>query len=137
MANGHISDIFADNILAGVFTANWNLPQGCNVGLTLELPSDVNGTGIVVPDAPEYGPVWMPFDDYSTWASMGAGSRSIESAIDVVFEPATVDWGQILGYTLHDSYGVYLGYGITNPYLIKTGMTARLPAGLIVITMPI
>ena len=137
MANGHISDTFADKILAGVFTANWNIPFGCNVGLTLELPSDVNGTGIVVPDAPEYSRVWIPFNDYSSWVSMGDGSRSIETAVDIVFEKATVDWGQILGYTLHDEYDTFFGYGITNPYLLKTGMIARLPAGLIVIKMPI
>jgi hypothetical protein len=137
MANGHISDAFADSILSAVFPGqSWNLPYGFNIGLTLDLPSDVNGTGLVAPSAIDYAQVWIPADSGS-WGSMGVGSRSMESLTDVVFEQATVDWGQILGYTIYDPYGVYLGYGITNPYLLKAGMTARLPAGQIVITMPI
>jgi hypothetical protein len=136
MANGHISDSFADTILSAVFTLSWNLPYGCYIGLTLELPSDANGTGIVAPTASEYAQVWLPFDS-SSWASMGVGSRSMETVVDTVFATAVEDWGQILGYTIHDPYGVYLGYGIVNPYTITPGMTARLPAGLIVITMPI
>lgn len=136
MANGHISDAFADTILSAVLQMSWSLPYGCNVGLTLELPSDANGTGIVAPTAPEYARVWLPFDYYS-WTQMGVGSRAMETAVDTIFETATEDWGQILGYTMHDPYDVYIGYGIVNPYTITTGMTARLPAGLIVVTMPI
>ena len=137
MANGHISDEFADRILAAVLTGDVSgFPSELKVGLTLELPSDANGTGIEVPIAGEYAPVTVPVD-VSSWNSMGVGSRSMESAVHVVFAQAEEDWGQILGYTLYDQDDVYLGYGIINPFIITEGMIPRLPTGLIVITMPI
>jgi hypothetical protein len=139
MANGYLSNAFADIILAATLTRDVaDLPLSYWVGLTLALPIDGDGTGIEVPDAAEYARVEV-VGEVASWLSMGVGSRAMETAVDVVFATSITDWGQILGYTLHDAAvdGVYLGFGITNPYLLTAGMTARLPAGTIVISMPI
>lgn len=136
MANGYLSDAFADLVLAAVLAgATGGLPASLWVGLTTVLPTDGEGAGVVEPAAAEYGRVELPCDA-GTWSSMGA--RSMETAVDVEFAPALTDWGQILGYPLYDAEtaGVYLGYGVLAPYIVTAGMRARLPAGLIVVTMP-
>ncbi|MGV8972722.1 MAG: phage tail fiber protein [Rhodoglobus sp.] len=138
MANGHLSDAFADILLNAWLTKDATaLPASMWVGLTLALPTDSNGTGIEIPTAVEYERMELPMVAGS-WESMGAGSRSMATAIETAFFPADTDWGQILGYILYDSDidGTYLGYGILNPYTIRAGMTAKLPAGAIVITLP-
>lgn len=135
MANGYLSNAFADAVLAAVFTGDYSgLPANYWVDLTLALPTDGVGTGLV---AAGCGRVQIPADGAS-WTSMGEGSRSFESAIDVVYPTADEDLGQVLGYTLYDAEtdGIYLGFGITNPLIITAGMTPRVPAGLIVITLP-
>ena len=134
MANGYLSDAFADSLLAAWLTGT-ALPASYFVGLTLALSTDNTGTGIEIPDAGEYARVEIGANAGS-WTSMGAGSRSIESAVDLAFPTAVTDWGQILGYTLHDPSSNYVGFGILNPYTITAGMVARLLAGTIVITLP-
>lgn len=138
MANGCLSDAFADTVLLAVLTGDTSgLPASFWIGLTLVLPTDEDGTGIEPPDAVEYGPVEMVCEA-GTWISMGEGSRSMESDVDVEFATAATDWGQILGYTFHDAEtdGVYLGFGVVNPFIITAGMRARLPAGSVVWTLP-
>jgi hypothetical protein len=138
MANGYLSDAFADLVAAAVLAGDTaGLPASFWVGLTLALPTDGAGTGLVAPDAAECIRVEVVCEGAS-WTSMGAGSRSMTSAVDVEFATAVTDWGYVLGYTLHDAAtdGVYLGFGITNPYLVVAGMKARLPAGAIVVTLP-
>ena len=136
MANGYLSATFADTLLLAWLTHSVDLPGEYFVGLTLALPTDDEGTGIEIPDAIEYARAVIPADADS-WASMGEGSRSMESSVTVAFPTAETDWGQILGYTLHDQYENYVGFGILNPYTITVGMTPRLPAGTIVISLPI
>lgn len=136
MANGHISNVFADILLKTWLTRDISLlPSSYWVDLTMALPSDNAGLGLISPTGCRRIELVA---NNASWASMGAGSRSMESAIDVLFDIAVVDWGQILGYTLYDDpvSGQFLGYGVTNPYTILAGMRARLPAGLIVISLP-
>lgn len=138
MANGHLSDLFADLLIEAWLTRDVSLlPSTYYIGLTLELPTDANGTGLVAPEAAEYARVPL-MADVASWASLGVGSRAMETTFDTTFEVAMVDWGQINGYTLYDSAvdGVFLGYGITNPFTVLAGMSARLPAGAIVIAQP-
>lgn len=138
MANGSLSNAFADLVLAAIFAGDTvSLPPSLWVGLTLALPTDGEGNGLIAPSAAEYGRVEIVCESAS-WISLGVGSRSMESAFDVEFATVVTDWGQILGYDLYDAEtdGVYLGYGITNPYTILSGMKPRLPAGAIVVTLP-
>jgi hypothetical protein len=138
MANGYLSDAFSDLILDAIFSGNTaSLPTSFWVGLTIALPTDGDGTGIEPPDALEYGRVELVCEEAS-WDSMGEGSRSIETAVNIDFAVAETDWGQILGYTLYDAEvdGVYLGFGIVNPYIVFAGLKPRLPAGTIVVTLP-
>lgn len=138
MANGYLSNAFADTVVAAVFAGDTvSLPSSFWVGLTLALPTDGEGTGLEAPTAAEYARVAIPCDGAS-WASMGVGSRSIESAVDVDFPIALTEWGLILGYTLYDAVtdGVYLGFGITNPYIVTIGSRLRLPIGTIVGALP-
>jgi len=139
MANGHLSDYFADILIQAWLTRDVSLlPTIYYVGLTLELPIDNNGTGLVPPEAAEFARKPIPAED-TFWVSMGVGSRAMETAFDTTFDVAVIDWGEINGYTLYDSLidGNFLGYGITNPFTILAGMSARLPAGAIVILQPI
>lgn len=136
MANGHVSDAFADILLAAWLTRDISLlPTSYWVDLTMILPSDNNGTGLVSPTG--CARIELVAEGAS-WESMGAGSRSMETVVDVLFDIADVDWGQILGYSLYDDpvSGLFLGYGVTNPYTILAGMRPRIPAGLIVISLP-
>jgi hypothetical protein len=136
MANGHVSDLHADSLVRAWLTRDISvLPTSYWVDLTQELPSDENGTGLISPTGCSRVELVLESD---SWVSMGAGSRSMETAVDVLFDAADVDWNQILGYTLYDDpvSGLFLGYGLTNPYTILAGMRARLPAGLIVISLP-
>jgi hypothetical protein len=136
MANGYLSDYFADLLIRAWLTHDVSaLPYGYDIGLTLELPSDQNGTGIVIPEQPEYNTVRVNADS-SSWISMGSGSRSMEIAVDVVYETASEDWGEINGYTFSDQ-GIFLGFGITNPYTILADMKARLPAGTVILSLPL
>lgn len=138
MANGYLSDAMADLVLAAILAGDTTgLPASLWVGLTLALPTDGAGTGLEIPDAAEYGRVEVVCEGAS-WTSMGAGSRSMASAVDVAFATVVTDWGYVLGYTLHDAAtdGVYLGFGITNPYLVVAGMKPRLLAGTIVVSLP-
>lgn len=138
MANGHLSDLFADILLQSWLTRDISLlPTEYYVGLTLDLPTDNNGTGLLVPDSEEYTRVLLPAESAS-WVSLGVGSRSMETAVPIMFEKALTDWGELNGYTLYDSLvdGMFLGYGIITPYTILTGMIARLPIGAIIITQP-
>jgi hypothetical protein len=138
MANGYLSDAFADLVLAAIFAGDTaTLPLSLWVGLTLALPTDGEGTGIEAPVAAEYGRVELVCEAAS-WNSMGVGSRSIETFIAIEFATAVTNWGLILGYTLHDAEidGVYLGFGITNPQTVFAGLKARLPAGTIVGSLP-
>lgn len=138
MAGGRVSDAFADIIVDAIFTRNISvIPTSYFFGLTLELPSDQNGTGLVIPTPAEYSRVEVVAANTS-WVSAGVGSRTMFSAVDVVYPTSLTDWGNIRGYTIYDSLidGVFLGYGIINPYIISAGMTARLPAGLISVALP-
>lgn len=138
MAIGHISDAFADMIVKAVLTRDASgLPASYFFGATLELPTDQNGSGLVVPTPLEYGRVEVVAENAS-WISSGVGSRMMVSNIDVIFAQAVTDWGNLKGYTIYDSLtnGVFLGYGILNPYIILAGTRARLPAGLIVVDLP-
>ena len=136
MATGHISDAFADILLKAWLTRDISLlPSSYWVDLTMALPSDNAGLGLISPTG--CSRIELVANN-SSWASMGAGSRSMDTIVDVLFNIAVVDWGQILGYTLYDGpvSGLFLGYGVTNPYTILAGMRPRLPAGLITVTLP-
>lgn len=136
MANGHISDLFADKIAKAILTRDiTQIPTSYFIGVTLELPSDANGTGLVVPTAPEYARVEVVAQNAS-WASLGVGSRGMQINVDVTFAVATVSWGELRGYTMYDQAGVFLAYGITQPYTILTGTQVVLPAGLIQVSLP-
>lgn len=138
MATGRISDAFADIIVNAILTRDiTDLPTSYFFGLTLELPTDQNGSGLVEPIPTEYARVEVVAENAS-WISSGVGSRSMVSDIDVIYETAITDWGNQKGYTIYDSLtdGVFLGYGIINPYIITAGMRARLPAGLIAFALP-
>lgn len=133
MAIGQISDAFADIILTAILERDVSvIPTSYFIGLTLELPTDNNGTGIEAPTPGEYARVEVVATNTS-WVSSGVGSRMKVSDVDVIFEQAVTDWGNIKGYTVYDALtgGVFLGYGILNPYIILAGTRARLPAGLI------
>lgn len=138
MATGQISDAFADIIANAILTRNITaLPTSYFVGLTLELPTDQNGTGLIPPIPAEYSRQEV-IAASASWASSGVGSRMMVSDVDVIFALAVTDWGNLRGYTIHDSLtgGVFLGYGIINPYVILAGTIARLPAGLIAVAFP-
>lgn len=138
MANGHVSDAFADLIIRAVLTRNVSiLPASYFIGLTLELPTDQNGTGLVPPAVLEYGRIEVVAED-SSWISSGVGSRTMVSNIDVIFAQAITDWGNLRGYTIHDTLtdGLFLGYGIINPYVLLAGTRPRLPAELIAVALP-
>lgn len=138
MAAGHISDAFADIIVDAVLTRDiTNLPSSYFFGLTLELPTDSNGTGLVPPTPAEYSRVEVVAQNAS-WASSGVGSRMMVSNVDIVFPVAVSDWGNIKGYTIYDSLtdGLFLGYGTFSPYVISSNMRARLPAGLVAVSLP-
>ncbi len=137
MANGYISDAFADLIVKAILTRNVSiLPTSYFFGLTLEVPTDQNGTGLVSPDALEYNLIEVVAEDAS-WISSGVGSRMMVTNIDVVYNQAVTDWGEIKGYTIYDSAEALtlLGFGFTVPYTITAGMIARLPAGLIEVSL--
>lgn len=132
-----VSDAFSDIILKAILTRDISvIPTSYFIGLTLELPTDNNGTGIVPPDAPEYTRIEVVSEDTS-WESSGVGSRMMVSDVDVIYEQAASDWGNIKGYTVYDSLndGVFLGYGVLNPSIILAGTRARLPAGLIAVAL--
>jgi len=138
MANGYLSDYFADLLIRAWLTRDSSiLPYSFGIGLTLELPSDRNGTGLITPEPIEYNRVEI-YADSNSWISMGVGSRSMETNIDLIFESASEDYGEINGYTIYDSLndGNFLGYGITNPYTILAGMKPRLPAGTVILSIP-
>lgn len=138
MAGGHVSDAFADIIVNAILTRNLSaVPSSYFFGLTLALPTDQNGSGLVAPTPSEYGRVEVVASNTS-WVSSGVGSRMMVSNVDVVYNVVVTDWGNVQGYTIYDSLtnGVFLGYGLLNPYMISVGMKARLPAGLIAVTLP-
>lgn len=138
MASGHVSDAFADIIVNAILTRDISaIPTSYFFGLTLELPTNQNGTGLVVPTPAEYARVEVVAENTS-WVSAGVGSRTMFSEIDLVYNKAVTDWGNVRGYTIYSALtgGIFLGYGIINPYIISAGMTARLPAGLISVTLP-
>lgn len=133
MISGNISDAFADIILNAILTRNLlSIPTSYFFGLTLELPIDTKGTGLLAPSPAEYSRVEVPAINTS-WVSAGDGSRTMFTKVDVTYAKASTEWGNIKGYTIYSARvgGLYLGYGITNPYIISAGMTPRLPAGLI------
>lgn len=138
MALSNISDAFADLLLEAWLTRDLtDLPTSYFVGLTLALPTDQNGLGLLEPTNDEFERIEVVAESAS-WLSMGVGSRSSTLNFDLLYSMAITDWGQILGYTIYDSLtdGLFLGYGITNPLTILSGMRAQLPAGSIVITLP-
>jgi len=139
MAGGYVSDAFADIIVEAILTCDvTKVPKSYFFGLTLELPSDQNGTGLVDPTPTEYERVEVLAESIS-WKSVGVGSRTMVTGLDIVFPQAVTDWGNIKGYTLHDSLteGMFLGYGAIVPYIISAGLTARLPAGSVALRLPI
>lgn len=139
MAGGYVSDAFADIIVNSVLTGDvTNIPASYFFGLTRELPSDQNGTGLVIPTPAEYARVEVVVQSAS-WISAGVGSRMMVTAVDIIYPQALTDWGNIKGYTIYNSLtdGVFLGYGLINPYIITAGMTARLPAGSVAVRLPL
>jgi hypothetical protein len=139
VVGGYVSDAFADIIVEAVLTRDVsNIPTSYFFGLTLELPTDQNGTGLEAPTPDEYARVEVVAEDAS-WVSSGVGSRMMVTDIDILYATAVTDWGNIKGYTIYDSLvdGVYLGYGVINPYIITAGMTPRLPAGLVAVRLPL
>jgi hypothetical protein len=139
MAGAYVSDAFADIIVNAVLTRDVSaIPTSYFFGLTLEVPTDQNGSGLVVPTPAEYARIEVTAESTS-WNSAGVGSRVMVTEVDIVWEEAVTDWGNIKGYTIYDSLtdGVYLGYGLILPYIISAGMTARLPAGSVAVRLPI
>ena len=141
MAVGHISDTFADRIAFATFTRSITpLPSSYFVGLTLALPTNQNGSGLIAPTQIEYGRIEVVAAGPS-WTSMGAGSRAVSLSLLLLYAKALTDWGQILGFTLYDHLTSeladnYLGYGVLNPYTIKTGMRAQIRPDTIVVSLP-
>jgi len=139
MAGGRVSDAFADMIVKALVTRDVSvLPSSYFFGLTLELPSDDNGTGLVAPTPDEYLRVEVLADDTS-WVSSGVGSRMMVNDVSISFPLALIDWGNVVGYTMYDSLvdGVFLGYGLLNPYIITAGLRPVLPAGTVAIRLPV
>ncbi len=103
MASGHVSDAFADIIVNAILTRDISaIPTSYFFGLTLELPSDRNGTGLVVPTPAEYARVEVVAENAS-WVSAGVGSRTMFTNVDIVYPEAVTEWGNIRGYTIYDS----------------------------------
>lgn len=130
-----ISDAFSDILLKAWLSRNVSeLPSNYYVGLTLAVPTDQNGSGILEPPNEEYSRLRVPAQS-SSWESLGPGSRLMTLRLDLVYPQAFTDWGEILGYTLHDALtgGNFLGYGVTNPVTITSGMRAHLPPGSLVV----
>ena len=138
MANGCVSDTFADMIVNAILERNVSaIPTSYFFGLTLDLPTDKNGTGLIAPTPVEYSRVEVVAQNTS-WISAGVGSRTMLSNVDILYEQAITDWGNVKGYTIYNALtnGIFLGYGVINPYTIRAGTRARLPAGLITIALP-
>lgn len=138
MAGGYVSDAFADIILTAVLKRDISvIPTNYFFGLTLVLPSDKNGTGLVAPTPAEYSRVSVTAATAS-WVSAGVGSRTMFSNVAITYPMAVTSWGNVLGYTIYDSLtnGIFLGYGILDPYIISAGLRARLPAGSISVALP-
>lgn len=139
MVGAYVSDAFSDIIVNAILTRDISyMPLSYFFGLTLEIPSDQNGTGLVVPTPAEYARVEV-IANGTSWISAGVGSRTMFSSVDIVYPKAVTDWGNIKGYTLYDSFvgGIFLGYGLINPYIITAGMTPRLRAGSVAIKIPL
>ena len=141
MAVGHISDGFADRIALATFTRSLTpLPSSYFVGLTLALPTDQNGSGLIAPSQTEYDRIEVVAEGPS-WTSMGIGSRAISLSLLLLYAKALTDWGEIVGYTLYDDLTSeleinYLGYGVLNPFTIKTDMRAQLRPDTVVVSLP-
>lgn len=139
MAGGRVSDAFADIIVNAILTRDVSaIPRSYFFGLTLELPSDQNGTGLVVPTSAEYSRVEVVANNTS-WNSAGVGSRTMVTEVDIIYPLAVTNWGNLKGYTIYDSSvgGLFLGYGLINPYIITAGMTPRLRAGSVAVRLPL
>lgn len=133
---GFLSDSFADDMLMAMFAGDASkLVPEFEVGLSLEIPIDGTGTGLIEPNDPVYERVVLPADPAS-WSSLGVGSRKIATAVNVTFAKATEDWGQIQCYVLYDSSSRFLGFGLTKPFTILTDMTPQLSIGTVVIELP-
>lgn len=141
MANGHISDGFADRIAVAILTRSLTpIPESYFIGLTLALPTDGIGTGIIEPTDALYVRLEVVAESFS-WTELGAGSRAMSLSLDLLWDVAAADIGQILGYTLHDDLTSilaenYLGYGILNPYTILAGMQPNIYPDTIVVALP-
>lgn len=141
MANGHISDGFADRIALAMLTRSLTpLPSSYFIGLTLALPTDGVGTGLLAPTPVEYGRLEVVAIGAS-WTTLGVGSRTMSLSLDLLWALAVTDWGQILGYTLYDDLtsvleANYLGYGVLNPYTILAGMTPNILPDTITVALP-
>ncbi len=138
MANGHVSNTFADNLVKVWLTRDITfLPTNYFIGLTTVLPTDQNGSGLLAPTASEYARIQVAASSAS-WVSLGVGSRAMQLNVELLYSQAVTDWGEIRGYTIYDALtaGTYLGYGVVNPVTIRAAMKARLPAGSVVITLP-
>lgn len=138
MADGRITDAFADKLVKAWFNRSvTGLPTSYYIGLATTLPTDQNGTGLVVPSNAEFARIGASANT-TNWVSMGVGSRQMSLNIDLLYATAVTDWGEIVGYTMHDTLtaGTFLGYGVTNPFTILAGMRARLPAGSVTIKIP-
>lgn len=139
MTGGRVSDDFADIIVEAIFTRDLSrVPTSLFFGLSLELPTDQNGTDLVEPTPAEYSRVEVAMTDIS-WISAGVGSRMMTTDIDITYEMAVVDWGEVHAYPFYDALtdGIFLGYGLLNPYTILAGMIPRLPAGSVSVTLPV
>lgn len=141
MAVGHISDAFADRIALAILTRSLTpLPLSYFVGLTLALPTDQNGSGLLAPSAAEYGRLEV-VAEAASWTTLGDGSRTMSLSLNLIWALAITDWGQILGYTLYDDLtsievSSYLAYGVLNPYIILAEMTPNILPDTIHLAFP-
>ena len=139
MAGGYVSDAFADIIVNAILTRDVSsIPTSYFFGLTLAVPTNQNGSGLVAPTPAEYARVEVPAQGAS-WNSAGVGSRMMVSEVPIAYPTAVTAWGEVKGYTIYSALtgGVFLGYGLIVPLNITAGMTARLPAGSVAMKLPV
>ena len=133
---GFISNSWADDWLKIIFNGDTSkILANVKIGLSSELPTDHNGTGLVVPPQAEYAPVTVPITS-TYWQSLGVGSRKFANALDISYPAAVTAWANIQCYTLHSMTNVYLGYGLLTPIDVVAGTIFNLPPGTVVIEIP-